>query len=381
MREDDLPHFHPRHPRRARRSGGGWIFGMVAAAVAIALVLVIGVRAVLVRALCEQGPVRLHVAASLDIAPAAQQIGQYFNDLNRDVAGHCAQVEVTEDSPGAVAAELSGMGTIAGEAPVDAWVPDSSLWVDIVRNSARGAAGVRPTGISVARSPLVITTPQIVAGTVNRASRHVGWKTLFPQSLGGPSASLHMQVQLPDPAHNAAGLAALVEVRRLLGDQPKARDEFTNFVHNVLPSASFDDPQALSALSALAEPPWQARPVTVTSEQAVEAFNNTHPDRQLIAYYPAQEYDLDYPFALATSSPLKVQAAQQFEQVLRSSFTATNVRGNGFRSASGQTGQAGSQFGIVGDPQPAVALAAPGEASTALQAWSPAQPRLTRPRA
>jgi hypothetical protein len=370
MRDDEQPQIHPRHLRHARRSSGGWIAGLAAAAVAIALVLVIGVRAVLVRALCEQGPVRLHVAASFDIAPAVQRIGQYFNDLNHDVGGHCAQVDVTEDAPGAVAAELSGMGTIAGESRVDAWVPDSSLWVDVARNSARGAARVRPTGVSVARSPLVITAPGAIAGTVGRSSRHVGWKTLFPQSLGGPSASLHLQVQLPDPAHNAAGLATLVEIRRLLGGQPNPRDEFTNFVHNVLPSASFDDVQALSVLSALAEPPWHARPVTVTSEQAVVAYNRSNPPRPLVAYYPPQEYDLDYPFALVTSSPLKVQVAQQFEQVLRSRFATRYVRGSGFRSASGQADESASQFGIVGDPQPAVALPAPGEASTALQAWN-----------
>ncbi len=366
---DDEPRPRPRHLRPAR-PGVRWLAGLAAAAAAIVLVLVIGVRAVLVRALCEQGPVRLHVAASLDIAPAVQRIAQYFNDQNRDVGGHCAQVDVTEDPPGAVAAELSGMGTIAGETQADAWVPDSSLWVDDARNSARGAAGVRPTGVSVALSPLVITAPGAIAGTVGRSGRHVGWNTLFPQTLGGPAASLHLQVQLPDPAHNAAGLAALVEVRRLLGGQPSSRDRFTNFVHNVLPSASFDDSQALSVLSALAEPPWQARPVTVTSEQAVVAYNRSNPERSLVAYYPAQEYDLDYPFALATSSPLKIQVAQQFEQALRSSFASAYVRGMGFRSANGQAGQAGSEFGIAGDPQPAAALAAPGEASTALQAWN-----------
>jgi hypothetical protein len=370
MRDDKLPPPTPLRMRHARRSGRRWIAGMVAAAAAIALVLVIGVRAVLVRALCEQGPIRLHVAASLDIAPVVQRIGQHFNDLNHDVGGHCAQVDVTEDAPAAVAAELAGQGTIAGESQADAWVPDSSLWVEVARNSARGAAGVRPTGVFAARSPLVIAAPRAAAGAVGRSSPHIGWKTLFPQSLGGPAASLHLQVQLPDPAHNAAGLATLVEVRRLLHSKPNPRDEFTNFVHSVLPSASFDNPQELSVLSALAEPPWQARPVTVTSEQAVAAYNTSAPRRPLAAYYPAQEYDLDYPFVLATSSPLKVQVAQQFEQALRSSLASRYARESGFRPATGQTAAAGSQFGIAGDPQPAVALAAPGEASTALQAWN-----------
>lgn len=368
--DEELPYFRVTPPGRRRPlRDRGWIVGIVAGAVAAVLVLVIGVRAILVRALCEQGPVRLHVAAALDVAPAVQRIGQYFNDLNRDVAGHCAQVEVTEDPPQAVAAELAGMHPIAGETSVDAWVPDSSLWVDVVRDSARGAAAVRPTGVSVAKSPVVIAVPANVSGAITSWSHRISWQTLFPQPMGGPPASLGLQVQLPDPVHSAVGLAALVEIRRLLGGQPTARDKFTNFVHNVVPTASFDNPQALSAFTSFAEPPWKGRPVTVTTEQAVESYNKSRPRMPLRAFYPAREYDLDYPFTVTTSSPLKIQAAQQFEQILKSSFAATYVRSSGFHSAGGQAGQPASQLGIAGSPEPAVALAAPGEASTALQAW------------
>jgi hypothetical protein len=367
--DDELSYFDhgPRPP--ARRRGNGWIIGMVAGAVVIVLLLVIGVRAVLVRALCEQGPVRLHVSASLDIAPSVQRIGQYFNDLNRDVGGHCAQVEVTEDPPDTIAAELSGTSRIRGQAPVDGWVPDSSLWVDVVRSSARGAASVRPTGVSVAKSPLVIAVPRNTVAKLTASEHHVGWRTLFPQSIGGPSQLLGLQVQLPDPAQSAAGLATLVQTRRLLGSRQSAREKLTNFVHNVVPTTSFDDPQALSYFTALAQPPWDGHPITVSSEQAVVMYNRSEPRQPVTAFYPAQEYDLDYPFTLTTSSPLKIQVARQFEEVLKSSFAQTYVRGSGFHSASGLADQAGSQYGIVGKPQTAVALAAPGEAGVTLQAW------------
>ena len=367
--DDDLSYFDHGPPTPTRRRGNGWIIGMVAGAIVIALLLVIGVRAVLVRALCEQGPIRLHVAASLDIAPTVQRIGQYFNDLNRDVGGHCAQVEVTEDPPDAVAAELSGMSTIKGEAPVDGWVPDSSLWVDVVRSSAAGAASVQPTGISIAKTPLVIAIPQKAAGRLTSSVHHIGWTTLFPQQLGGPSPLLGLQVQLPDPTHSAAGLATLVQTRRVLGDQQAARDKFTNFVHSVVPTTSFDDPQSLSYFAALAQPPWDGHPITVTTEQAVGLYNQARPQQALTAFYPSQEYDLDYPFVVTTSSPLKVQAAQQFEQILKSSFAQTYVRGGGFRLPGGQPDQGASQYGIVGSPQPTVALAAPGETNATLQAW------------
>ncbi|MGE5291511.1 MAG: substrate-binding and VWA domain-containing protein [Micromonosporaceae bacterium] len=366
---DDLSYFDHNPGKPTRRRGNGWIIGMVSGAIVIVLLLVIGVRAVLVRALCEQGPIRLHVAAALDIAPTVQRIGQYFNDLNRNVGGHCTQVEVTEDPPDTVATELSGMSTIKGEAPVDGWVPDSSLWVDVVRSSAPGAASVRPTGISIAKSPLVIAVPRKTVSHLTASEHHIGWSTLFPQQLGGPSPLLGLQVQLPDPVHSAVGLATLVQTRRVLGTQQAARDKFTNFVHNVVPTTSFDDPQSLSYFAALAQPPWEAHPITVTTEQAVGLYNQTRPQQALTAFYPSKEYDFDYPFVLTTSSPLKVQAAQQFEQILRSSFAQTYVRDGGFRLPGAQADRAGSQYGIIGSPEPTVALAAPGETNATLQAW------------
>src|SRR6266536_3119867 len=124
--DDELPYFQLRPPKRRPLRDRGWIVGIAAGGVVIVLVLVVGVRAVLVRALCAQDPIRLHVAAALDVAPAVQRIGQYFNDLNRNVGGHCAQVEVTEDPSDAVAAERAGLSTILRETPLDAWVPDCS---------------------------------------------------------------------------------------------------------------------------------------------------------------------------------------------------------------------------------------------------------------
>jgi Bacterial extracellular solute-binding protein len=369
---DGEPPHPPAPPRRDTVDGvSRRVVAIVLAGVlVVSLVVVIGARAVLVRALCEQGPVRLHIAAALDIAPTVQRIGTYFNDLNRDVSGHCAQVEVTEDRADVVAGSLSGKNTIAGESPVDAWVPDSSLWVDVVHSSPRGAAAAQLTGASVGSSPLVIAAPRQVVAKLGGAAQLSSWKTLFPPSLGGPSAAAGLRVQLPDPVQSATGLATLVEARRLFGTRPQARDAFTAFVHSLEPTTSLNDPQALHYFDTLAQPPWNLRPVTIATEQAVEAYNRANPRQPLAAFYPSNEYNLDYPFVLTTTSALKAQTAAEFEQVLRSSFAAAYVREAGFRSAGGQADQAGSQYGIIGNLQPAVALAGPGEAGAALQEWN-----------
>jgi Ca-activated chloride channel homolog len=168
------PDDHGRLSGKSRRFGSRTA-ALIGGIVVIVLLLALGARAVITRALCGQRPVIVNVATSLDIAPAVQRIGTYFNNLNRSVSGHCAEVEVTEENAQQVADQVSGETTSAGQLPVDAWVPQSSLWVDIVRSSPVGNAGVRETGVSLATSPLVVAVPrqpgQLAGAAAGRGQR------------------------------------------------------------------------------------------------------------------------------------------------------------------------------------------------------------------
>ena len=94
---------------------------------------------------------------------------------------------------------------------------------------------------------------------------------------GRAAAALGLRVDLPDPTQSAAGLASLVEMSRLLGSGPAARTRLTNFAFSAQSSTQFSDPASLAAFSVQALPPLSARPVTVTSEQAVLAYDAAHP--------------------------------------------------------------------------------------------------------
>ncbi len=331
-------------------------------------------QAVMARTSCNDHPLVVNVAASDDIAPAIQRVGQLFNRQNHQADGHCAEVRVTQQDPAAVASVVDGQGSSAGLPAVDAWVPDSSLWVDVARAYPLGAQQVQTTGITVARSPLMIVMPPAAAAQVPSFNNSVGWDFLLPASVGGPPVSEQVRVDLPDPTQSAAGLAALVEVSRLLGSGPAARTKLTKFVFSAQSSAQFDNPTSLAAFVSLANPPLDAHPVTVTSEQAVLSYDAAHPGQPLAAQYPTGGTalgtpELDYPYVLTTTNPAEQAAANEFGKLLQQSYTAGLVRYYGFRSADGVTGTLPASYGLPQQPLQLATPAAPSDAETALQAW------------
>ncbi len=350
---------------------------LVAVAVVISAVLMGGLtaQAVMARTNCNNHPLVVNVAVSEDIAPAIQRVGQLFNRQDHVADGRCAVAEITPADPATEASVVDGQASSGGLPAADAWIPDSSLWVDVARSYPVGAQQVQTTGITVARSPLMIVMPAAAAAQVPAFNNTVGWNFLAPASAGGPPTTQQIRVDLPDPTQSAAGLAALIEVSRLLGTGSAARTQLTKFVLTAQSSTQFDTPTELSAFVSLSAPPLDARPVTVTTEQAVLSYDAIHPNQPLAARYPAGggmalgAPELDYPYVLTTTNPAEQAAADEFGKLLQQSYTADLVRYYGFRSASGVTGTLPAGDGMAQQPLQLATPAAPSEAQTALQAW------------
>jgi Bacterial extracellular solute-binding protein len=359
-------------PNRRGRKRRGAVIGLTALVVVLAgtLLVALGAQAIVSRTSCASHPLLVTVGVSEDIAPAVRHVGQYFNAQHRQVAGRCAEIQVSSEQSATVAAQVSGQKPAGGH-PVDAWIPDSSLWVDVARSSPIGAQLVQPTGVTVARSPLMIVMPRSVAAQMPAFGTNVGWQFLLPESVGGPAAALGLRVEFPDPALSSAGLATLIELQRQLGSGTAALDNFTKFVFNVQVTQAFESGTSLASLVNLAEPPRHGRPVTVTSEQAVVQYDKSHPAQPLSGRYPSQgSYELNYPYVLTTSDPAKLRAAEDFESALRSSYAKSYVRYEGFRSADGAASGWVGRYGLMTSQPELAAAPPPGQAETALQAWS-----------
>jgi Ca-activated chloride channel homolog len=334
-------------------------------------------QAVMARAQCNNHPLILNVAVSNDIAPAIQRVGQLFNKQNHVAAGRCVEAEVTPAEPAAVASVVDGQTSGGGLPKFDAWIPDSNLWVDVARTLAVGAQRVRTTGITVARSPLMLVMPPTAATQVAAYNNSVGWNFLLPTQVGGPTSTQTVRLNLPDPTQSAVGLATLVEIQRLLGSGATARTGLTDFVLSAQSSNQFDDPVSLAAFNSLANPPLDGHPVTVTTEQAVLGYDAAHPGQPLAARYPSGggnagqlgDAELDYPYVVTSTEPAMQQAASEFGKTLQEGYTAGLVRYYGFRSANGVTGAIPAAYGLAQQPLQLASPASASEAQTALQTW------------
>lgn len=341
---------------------------LLAAAVAVTVLVGLGAHAVMSRDECSQHPVVAHIAASGDIAPVVERAGQYYNRQHRRVGGHCVQVAVQVASPSTVAA---GLSRPAAGTP-DAWVPDSSLWIDLARGTPAGAKLVHTTPVSVARSPLVIVMPRGAAARMPAYGSSVSWRFLMPESIGGPSAKLGLNVQFPDPARNGAGLAILAGLRKMFGHGKRGRTALAAFVLNlqVVPPSSGG---ALPSLASLAQPlagQASATPVTATSEQAAIGFDQVHPTQPLALRYPREgTFELTYPYAVTSQDTVRTAIARQFGAVLKTPYVSGYARYFGFRSADGTLGAWPAQFGLSAAGPKLRPPSGPGLAGSVLRAW------------
>ena len=157
----------------------------VAVAIAAICMITMSAKAVIARASCSNAPVLVNVAVSYDIAPAIEDIARSFNNQNVTAAGRCIEVQVTEGDSATEASQIDGQASLGGAAPVDAWIPDSTLWVDVARTYPVGAQEVQPTGKSVARSPLLLVTTAAVAARTHVFDSPPTWSVLLPPAAGG----------------------------------------------------------------------------------------------------------------------------------------------------------------------------------------------------
>jgi hypothetical protein len=349
---------------------------LVIIAVVGCLMLLIGrgTAQIIGRYSCPSNQIVLNVAVSPDIAPAITRLADHFNSRQLTTHGQCVSVSVNTEPPALAAGQIDGQGATPHPA-IDAWIPDSSLWVDQARRYAPGARIIQATGHDIALSPLLLVMPKAAASRT-AAFGKTGWRLLLPRTAGGPHVPAGLRVELPDPTQSAAGLASLIQVGRLLGPGTAGRVRFTRFIYSSQVTTYFDDPVSLQYFADLAAPPLNSDPVTVTTEQAVLGYDRTHPNAQLAARYPTGRKtglgspELDYPYVVTTGDSVRIDAAEMFGRALTEPYAQAVIRYHGFRSGKNvpdafpaSTGLARQLLQIADPPSPS-------EAPAALAVWN-----------
>ncbi len=144
-----------------------------------------GTAQIIGRYSCSSNQIVLNVAVSPDIAPAITRVADYFNSRQLKADGRCVSVSINTESPALAAGQIDGQGARA-HPPIDAWIPDSSLWIDQARRYAPGAQIIQATGFNIALSPLMLVMPKGAAGADRRVRQ--GRLAAAAAALGGRPA-------------------------------------------------------------------------------------------------------------------------------------------------------------------------------------------------
>ena len=360
--------------RRRRRRVSTKALVILAVVACFMLLIGRGTAQIIGRYSCSSNQIVLNVAVSPDIAPAITKIADYFNSRQLKADGQCVSVSVNTEAPALAAGQIDGQQPRPHPA-IDAWIPDSSLWVDQARGYALGAQTVQPAGYSIALSPLLLVMPKKAAARTAQFGT-TGWQLLLPRSAGGPHVPAKLSVNLPDPTQSAAGLASLIEIGRYLGPGTAGRVRFTRFLYSSQVTTYFDDPVSLRNFAGLGAPPLNGDPVTVTTEQAVLAYDRQYPGQPLAATYPSGgkaqlgSPELDYPYVLTTTNAARTAAAELFGRVLTKPYAQGVIRYDGFRTGKNVPDVFPRSSGLGKELLQVATPPSASEAPTALAVWN-----------
>ncbi|MGL4742895.1 MAG: substrate-binding and VWA domain-containing protein [Dermatophilaceae bacterium] len=167
-----------RHGANRRRGRRGLIIPKVALLAVLALVLVVGLWAVLrdsgtddAGPSCDQST-PLRVVADPAISPA-------IDTALRSLRSSCVTVDLSSAPSGEIAAALgrqSGWGL--STKPPDVWIPDSRVWLDTARAAGTGPRELPRSGVSIATSPMVVALDPEKARAAGWPSTPADWSQL-----------------------------------------------------------------------------------------------------------------------------------------------------------------------------------------------------------
>lgn len=197
---------------------------------------------------CRDDAVRVKIAASPDLAPALTATAEYARERDITSDGRCLDVSVTARESYKVAdALLTGK-----KSDVQAWVPDSNLWVQRVTGDS-DATQVSDVG-NVASSPVGVAM-------IPTAAKSLGWpdKTYTWTELAGAAmTSDRLKLGAADPARSATGLLALTQLSSAAAGTEGGDTQAAAMAQALSQRTSDNDSQVLDTLPATPRAPSRA---------------------------------------------------------------------------------------------------------------------------
>ncbi|MFB4297818.1 substrate-binding domain-containing protein [Actinomadura sp. NTSP31] len=319
--------------------GGAWAFGLLPSP-----------------SPCRSGTVEVSVAAQPEIAPALRDVASRFTVERHRVGGRCVRVRVTAVAP----AEFARRSELRRR--TDAWAPESSLWLGIVRDA--GDRSVPQGGTSLAVTPVVLATTRPVAGELAAGHVAMSWKLLLKSKVDG----LGLARKAADPGVGISGMVAMLALDQVGGETGDVAGDLRRSAPSPADDAAGGAAAVLAGLTAAER---YDRPLVVTTEQAAIAYNDAHRPNPLAPIVPDEgTLMLDHPYAVTARDRRHRDAAAAFGDALGTRSARDTLQRAGFRAPDGTFGDARArEHGLPAAPPKALRFPTRKEIDRALASW------------
>lgn len=308
----------------------------------------------------------LHVAADPAVVPIVRRLAERYIDDLVEQQRDCIDVEVVEVASSAVVGRLTNGWDVQTHGPrPDVWIPQSTVWVELLRDQLDDPTIVGPEPSIIARSPTVMAMPRPMAEAVGWPQEGLSWDQMAEMADSdeswaafGESEWGAFQLWLTDPRYTTLGLQTLLALDAAQGGEgagegDEAATPLSLFrVQRLLTSidvsteeqlqryAAANDP--LEAVSAFPLEEWQLWQfnegmIDATSE-ASDAGSPSGHGVPLAAVYPTGNdqvaMESDYPYVLLDApwvEPEALQYGEEFNDYLLSGAAQQIFAEAGFR--------------------------------------------------
>jgi Ca-activated chloride channel family protein len=308
----------------------------------------------------------LHVAADPAVVPIVERLAtRYIDDLierQRD----CIDVEVVEVASSAVVGRLTNGWDAQTHGPrPEVWIPQSTVWVELLRDQLDDPTIVEPEPSILARSPTVMAMPRPMAQAVGWPQDGLSWEQMAemadsdqPWVEFGESEWGAFQLWLTDPRYTTLGLQTVLALDAAQGGQGAGEGDETATplslfrVQRLLTSIDVSTEQQLQRYAAAEDPLaavsafpleewqlWQSNQGMIDAiSEAADAGDPPGNGVPLAAVYPDGDdqvaMESDYPYVLLDApwvEPEVLQYAEEFNDYLLSGAAQEIFAQAGFR--------------------------------------------------